>query len=123
MPRRWLTLLYAAWAMGGLAGQPPAGAPKGRLAWKSLFDGTSLKGWTMDGRGRWAVEDGCIVGRQDPATHSETWLLSEAELGDFVLVAKFQITEGGNSGIFLRAPDVRGHPGRLGCKTGWLPFK
>ncbi|MFC1806481.1 family 16 glycoside hydrolase [Planctomycetota bacterium] len=92
----------------------PEGMPKGRLPWKRLFDGRSLKGWQVEGQGVWTVEDGCIVGRQNPKTHSESWLLSEAEWGDFVLVARFQITARGNSGIFFRAPKVRGHPGRMG---------
>ena len=121
MPRQWAVLLSIALAAGGAAAgskEPaaarPPGAPQGRLAWKRIFNGKSLKGWEAEGRGLWAVEDGCIVGRQDPKTHSESWLLSEAEWGDFVLVAQFRITEVGNSGIFVRVPKVRGHPGRKG---------
>jgi len=123
MMRQGATTLLAV-AIAALAGQPkgkaPAqhpGAPKGRLAWTRVFDGKTLKGWTDEGRGLWSVEDGCIVGRQDPKTHSESWLLSEREWGDFILIVSFEISQGGNSGVFFRAPKVRGHPGRMGLEV------
>ena len=112
-------LLVAAAALGatskkkGVPARPP-GAPQGKLKWLQLTNGTGLGAWTVEGKGRWAAEGGAIVGRQDPTSHSESWLLSRAEFGDFVLVAKFQITSGGNSAVFFRAPKVRGHPGRTG---------
>ena len=44
----------------------------------SLFDGSSLKGWHTNPEpighgtgGRWSVEDGAIVGEQDPPDRSE----------------------------------------------------
>ena len=114
-----VALLAAATTLGGAgkarsAPKRPKGAPQGRLGWVQLFNGTDLSGWTVEGKGQWAVEGGCIVGRQDPATRSESWLLSTAVFDDFVLVLKLQITTGGNSGVFFRAPKVRGHPGRTG---------
>ena len=111
-------LLLTALALSALASagalERPFAPPQGRLKWTRLFDGASLKGWAVEGEARWGVEDGAIVARQSEMQRSESWLLSEAEYGDFVLLVRFHITPGGNSGVFFRAPKVRGHPARMG---------
>ena len=90
------------------------GKPKGRLAWRPLCNGKDLSGWSIDAKGRWSVEDGAIVGRQDLDTRGESWLFTDEEFGDFALVLTFEITKGGNSGIALRIPRVPGSPAHLG---------
>lgn len=79
-------------------------------AFKKIFDGKSLKGWTGDST-YWRVEDNAIVGEVTPETllTTNTFLIYEKELGDFELKADFKITEAGNSGINYRSemfPDV-----------------
>ena len=64
--------------------------------WTSLFDGTSLKGWTGEG---YTVEDGAIV-----CTPKGQFLRTEKEYGDFVLDFEFKLKPGSNNGIGLRYP-------------------
>lgn len=115
MACRLLTLLALS-TLAAAAGaiERPFPAPTGRLKWTRLFDGSSLKGWGVEGKARWSVEEGAITARQHETRRSESWLLSDAEFADFVLLVRFRITPGGNSGVFVRAPKVRGHPGRMG---------
>jgi hypothetical protein len=74
-----------------------------------LFNGKDLSGWVQILDSKWVAEDGALVGRQDPAGRrgGESWLFTEKDYGDFVLRLKFRITQGGNSGIFLRDPLTR----------------
>jgi hypothetical protein len=82
----------------------------------SPFNGRDLKGWTMQGHAFWKVENGDLVGRQDPAEKDDCWLFSEAEWSDFTLELEFKVPEKSNSGIALRmpkeatgSPDVHGY--------------
>lgn len=72
------------------------------LTWVPLFNGKDLSGWKVHGGGvgRWKVEDGMIVG-SGPPIH----LFSERdEYENFHLRAEVMINDGGDSGIFFRAP-------------------
>jgi hypothetical protein len=72
-------------------------------------DGTP-KGWIVrkwddvknpaDSGTVWKVENGILHGSEPRGT----WLLSEAEYGDFVLEFEWKLGERGNSGTALRAP-------------------
>lgn len=79
------------------------------VAFTPLFDGKSKKGWVQILDSNWAVEDGALVGRQNPGgrREGESWLITEKDYGDFILRLKFKIDQGGNSGIFLRDPISR----------------
>src|SRR4026209_777990 len=48
----------------------------------------------------WKVEKGILRGSEPRGT----WLISEAEYGDFVLEFEWKLGERGNSGVALRAP-------------------
>jgi len=67
-----------------------------------LFDGKDLAGWeVLDGKkDAWAVEDGMIVTK----TGGGGWLMTDKEYGDFEVRVDFKMSEGGNSGVALRAP-------------------
>ncbi|MCL1636020.1 DUF1080 domain-containing protein [Luteimonas sp. SX5] len=73
--------------------------------WIPLFDGVSTQGWHNVGRdtldSRWQAIDGTLAltagGGGDIAT--------DAEYGDFELELEWQVSPGGNSGIFYRAAD------------------
>lgn len=71
-----------------------------------LFNGTDTSGWVQILDSKWVVEDGALVGRQDPKgrREGESWLITDKDYGDFVLRLKYRITAGGNSGIFVRDP-------------------
>ncbi len=85
----------------------PAVAGKG---WTALFNGKDLSGWQSVGRGRWSVEDGAIVGRNDPEKAGNYWLVSNQEYDNFALRLKFWVTPGGNSGVAIRDPSHAGGP-------------
>ncbi len=73
------------------------------------------KGWTIrrwddvkkpaDTGVVWRVERGVLHGGEPRGT----WLMSEAEYGDFILEYEFKLGERGNSGCALRAP-LQGDP-------------
>ncbi len=68
-----------------------------------LFNGRDLAGWEHNGRpGTFVVKDGLLVGRRRRG--SAYWLSTKEQYGDFELRLQYKIEQGGNSGIFIRAP-------------------
>ncbi len=72
----------------------------------SLFDGTSLTGWTVtggryDGHASWEVQDGVIVGTQGP-NGAGGLLYTEESYSSFELRLEAKIDYPFDSGIFLR---------------------
>jgi hypothetical protein len=65
-----------------------------------LFDGKSLAGWKRrNGKEpSWAAREGTLVCK----SAGENDLLTEKEFGDFKLHLEYNITKGGNSGVYLR---------------------
>ncbi len=84
-------------------GSAPPAQPAGR-PFVSIFNGTDLSGWVVDGGSadQWCVESGAIVtiGRK---TGPQTWLLSQQPYGDMRLRFEYQLEAGGNSGFVFRA--------------------
>ena len=68
----------------------------------SLFDGVDLAGWKIiDGKeGSWGVENGVLF----TTGEGGGWLSTVREYDNFALELDFRLTEGGNSGVFLRSP-------------------
>src|SRR5579859_3349989 len=89
--------------------------------WTSLFDGKTLKGWKrLAGTAEYTVENGAIVGT-GVAGSGNSFLVTEQEFGDFVLVMDVKIDDtSSNSGIQLRSHfDPAGHEGKglvYGCQ-------
>jgi hypothetical protein len=81
--------------------------------WISLFDGKSLSGWHKNPEkighgtgGRWTVEEGAIVGQQDPpGSGNGGVLLTDKKFGDFELSVDLKPDWGVDSGLFLRSND------------------
>lgn len=79
----------------------------------SLFDGRTLKGWHKNPEkighgtgGRWIVEDGTIVGEQDPpGSGNGGILLTDRKFGDFELSIDMKPDWGVCSGLFVRGND------------------
>lgn len=77
----------------------------------SLFDGKTLNGWHKNPEkighgtgGRWRVEDGAIVGEQDPpGSGNGGILLTDEKFGDFELLIDLKPDWGICSGLFLRS--------------------
>lgn len=62
-------------------------------------------GKTPPAGAKWKVAKGVLYG----STPRGTWLVSEAEYGDFILEFEWKLGEQGNSGVALRAP-MHGDP-------------
>jgi hypothetical protein len=73
-----------------------------------LFNGKDLDGWKRyAGKPEaWAVEEGLLVCR---GGKEGGWLGTERDYADFVLRLEYRLKPGGNSGVYLRAPE-----------TGWI---
>jgi hypothetical protein len=98
--------------------------------WISLFNGKDLSGWTVHGKAKWSVVDGCLVG-----IGGMGHIYSDAVCSDLEVKGMFRITDQGaksNSGLYFRAnPPAdnvddfpRGYEAQI-CNnteayTGWL---
>lgn len=76
---------------------------------QSLFDGQTLDGWESGEatplEACWKVEDGQIICTGDKGP----WLRSKEEYGDFNLRLDYQVSPGGNSGVYVRVPKDGNH--------------
>ena len=79
----------------------------------NLFNGKDLTGWQIiDGSpGSWQVKDSILY----TDGHGGGWISTVAEYADFILNLEFRVSEGGNSGVFLRAPH-QGDPAYTGME-------
>ena len=75
-------------------------------AFKSLFDGKTLEGWTALPGGKWEVVDGAILGTSPKSERRHGILLSDRQFTDFVIKAKFRVHQG-DSGFYFRAKRVK----------------
>lgn len=73
----------------------PASAQTG---FETLFDGTSLAGWTTAGEATWSVADGTVFADAGPTT----FLVSNGSYRDFELRVEFWVSDDANSGVFIR---------------------
>lgn len=77
--------------------------PKDKWPEQSPEDKQRIKAHT----GRWTVEDGAIVGQQEPAGSGlGAYLLSEEKFGDFELVFEVKPDWPCDTGVYLRATDM-----------------
>ncbi len=72
-----------------------------KCAWKSLWDGKTLKGWHQVGDGQWAIEDGAINGKTDKGAKLYGLLVSDKTYKNFTVRFKFKSLKG-NSGFYIR---------------------
>jgi hypothetical protein len=99
-------LLLAGFAPGA-AGQP---ASRNNDGFRPLFDGVSLHGWTRKARdlahpslGRWTVEDGVIIGGQDPpGSKLGSYLVTDDAFSDFELQIEARPDWPADTGILVR---------------------
>ena len=74
-----------------------------------LFDGKTLDGWVVKGepgkegpQDEWLVKDGLLT-----VNPGHSWLSTKEMYGDFVLRLAWRVPVNGNSGVFLRVPDLK----------------
>ena len=77
--------------------------------WESLFDGKTLNGWIQrNGKAKYAVEDGMIVGTTVVNTPN-SFLCTEKNYTDFILELDFLAEPGMNSGIQIRSHSFKNY--------------
>ena len=78
--------------------------------WRLLFDGKTLRGWmTSAGQpSKTPVEEGSL----NPYRSGHYMLVHTQQWSDFVLSLDFKISQGCNSGIFVRTDSLRPRPGK-----------
>ncbi|HJR70375.1 MAG TPA: DUF1080 domain-containing protein, partial [Gammaproteobacteria bacterium] len=74
----------------------------------TLFDGTSLDGWTLEGDANWQIADGAVA-----ADSGTGFLLTRVAYADFDLELEFWVTPDANSGVFIRCAN----PQEIGAAT------
>ena len=98
-------LLHAAClplALAVLAQAPHAVAAQ-TDGWTTLFDGTSLRGWTRVGDADWTLVDGVVQAQKGMGG----FLVSDASYGDFQLTLDVWVSDDANSGVFIRSQDPK----------------
>lgn len=101
-------------ALLALLAFPPAGDDKLKAeGFVPLFDGKSLDGWKVFAAKKdvWAAEDGMIVCKGAGGG----WLGTTREYANFEIRLEYRLKPGGNSGVYIRAPD-EGQISRLGME-------
>jgi hypothetical protein len=71
-------------------------------AWKPLFNGKDLAGWTTNVTNTWVVADGVLTWKESAV---DLWTVEQ--FGDFVLDLEFKCSPGCNSGVFIRTADPK----------------
>ena len=79
-----------------LLATPLAAAP-----FRTLFDGTSLDGWSAVGDANWTLKDGVVSADKGAIS----FLVSKERFRDFELRIEFWVSDDANSGIFIRCID------------------
>lgn len=83
-----------------------------RPVFGALFNGKNLDGWQIIGTpDTWGVEDGILYTDGD----GSGWLSTVNIYDDFVIELEYRVPEGGNSGLFIRAPK-EGNPAHEGLE-------
>ncbi len=104
---RWcgqaLVVLFTGLALvSGADAKDPSIVPpeKNAEGWIALFNGKDTSGWEVIGpTAEWTVKDGILQN----VGSGGGWLGTYATFGDFDLIVEWQVSKGGNSGIFFRA--------------------
>ena len=95
-----LTLVFV---LIGFAGLQPAYRTSGQAGdWKTILDGSTLKGWDVVGNANWSVAEGAVQ-----ASSGTGFLVTPMSYGDFQITAEFWVTEDANSGVFIRCEDPK----------------
>lgn len=99
-------------ALACLVATAPVRAADG---WRPLWDGRTLNGWKVTGRGTWTMEQGALRGVQVKEEKEYGHLVSEAVFGDFSIRLKFKSLRG-NSGLYFRIEE-KGFSGVTGFQA------
>jgi 3-keto-disaccharide hydrolase/Protein kinase domain len=88
----------------------------GQQGFVTIFDGTSMKGWSVSGKSRhsnvsknasgatWVIRDGVLIGNQDVPGNGGLFI-TDQKYGDFEVVLDMRNDFGMDSGIYLRSTE------------------
>src|SRR5687768_5142952 len=103
-----MVLVMAVAASGCAPSTEPDASAAADATWRTLFDGSSLAGWTQLGDANWQLMDGAVA-----ADSGTGFLLTAASYTDFDLDLEFWVTPDANSGVFIRCAN----PSEIGAAT------
>ena len=83
--------------------------------WQSLWDGKTLSGWHIIGKGEWRVEEGAIHAIHPKSEKEFGHLVTDKSYKDFTARLKFKALKG-NSGLYFRIEE-KGHSGVSGFQA------
>jgi hypothetical protein len=113
-----IILILGILSLSAPLGAAASSATSGTDGFVSVFNGTSLDAWKMQGHASWKVVHDEIVGQPDPGQKTDCWLFSEEEWTDFSLEVEFKVPEKCNSGIAIRMPkEATGDPDMYGYEV------
>ena len=90
-------------------------------SWKPLWDGKTLTGWHVIGKGEWRVEDGAIHATHLASDKEYGHLVTDRSYSDFTVRLKFKCVSG-NSGLYFRIEE-KGFSGVSGFQAEIDPTK
>jgi len=95
----WIACFVLAIGVPALGQALPINSHPNTSGWKDLFS-SDLSNATFE-PGSWVMENGVL----HAIGHGTIW--TKASYGDFVLDMEFKVAKGANSGVFLRAGDIK----------------
>jgi hypothetical protein len=108
MSLKSISMLLAAAVCCGCSPDTQPSDVQAAAEWQTLFDGTSLAGWTLEGDANWQIMDGAVA-----ADSGTGFLLTNVPYADFDLDLEFWVTPDANSGVFIRCAN----PQEIGAAT------
>lgn len=73
--------------------------------WTALWDGKTLDGWHVIGKGEWKISDGAIRGAYAKDEKEFGHLVTDKSYTDFTVRLKFKAVKG-NSGLYFRSEET-----------------
>lgn len=87
----------------------------GRHVWKPLWDGKTLNGWHIIGKGDWKIEDGALRTTHAKEEKEFGHLVSDKIFSDFTARLRYKAVKG-NSGLYFRIEE-KGRTGVSGFQA------
>ena len=83
--------------------------------WRPLWDGKTLNGWHIIGKGSWRIEDGAIHGTHAKAESEFSHVVTDRSYTNFTVRLKYKAIKG-NSGLYFRIEE-KGYSGVSGFQA------
>jgi hypothetical protein len=103
-----------------VSAEPPAGAASRPCVFEAIIAADSVPGWKVRNAPpeTWVVRDGVLTCTNTGGKWGG-WIGSTREYTDLEIELEFKLAPGGNSGVYLRTPEV-GHPSEVAMEIQLL---